>query len=118
MAILVRTRNVAHFPFSVFQDAIGYFIKSHLGYMSHQYHPCHDYLHHPISLLTEEANQLQADLNSARAKLGDAAKIFPMSALIVQVHRLFYPKVRLSTSSRRTVLKKEEIPAMMTRMGK
>jgi hypothetical protein len=63
------------FSFPVFQDASGYFMKSHLGCVSHQYHPRRDYLRNPTSLLTEEDNQLHADLNSARAKIGTAANL-------------------------------------------
>jgi hypothetical protein len=38
-----------------------------------------------------------------------------MSILVIQVHQLFYPRARLLTSSRRTLLQKEEIQAMLMR---
>jgi hypothetical protein len=43
--------------------------------VSHQYHPRQDYLRNPTSLLTEEDNQLHANLNSARAKISTAANL-------------------------------------------
>jgi hypothetical protein len=63
------------FHLSIFRDGSGYFIKSKLGSACHEFHPCRDHLRTSLSLLADEDNQLHADLNSARAKVGTAANL-------------------------------------------
>jgi hypothetical protein len=68
-------KDGGHFSFSlsIFQDENGYYIKSALGSVIHQFHPPRDHLRASTSLLVREEAQLVEDLNSTRAKLGTAA---------------------------------------------
>jgi hypothetical protein len=63
------------FSLSVFYDDRGYFIKPKIGSVYHKYHARRDHVRSPSSLLNQEDNQLQHDLNSARAKTGVAANL-------------------------------------------
>jgi hypothetical protein len=48
-------------------------MKTNQGSVFHQFHSRRDYLRFPTTLLAEQEVQIQADLHSARAKLGTAA---------------------------------------------
>jgi hypothetical protein len=63
------------FSLSVFHDERGYYIKPKLGSIFHKYHARRDHVRSSSSLLNKEDNQLQYDLNSARAKTGVAANL-------------------------------------------
>jgi hypothetical protein len=68
-------RIIVHLFFSVFKDAKGYYIKSPLGSMSHQFHHRHDHLCTFTSLLEDDDDKLLADLNMAQAKIGTAINL-------------------------------------------
>jgi hypothetical protein len=63
------------FTLSVFHDAKGYYIKSSIGSVFHQFHARRDHLRASTSLLAEDEVQILQDLNSARAKTGTAANL-------------------------------------------
>jgi hypothetical protein len=71
------TKNEDHCSFSlaVYQDTSGYYLKTLNCTGFHQYHARRDFIRLPSSLLTEEQCQLQADMNSARAKIGVAVNL-------------------------------------------
>ncbi len=98
------TKNDDSCPFnlSIFKDGDGYFIKSKLGNPCHEYHPRRDHLRTSSSLMLDDETQLQADLNSARAKVGTAANLH-----YVRTARLGTPTV-LSCNQIRAILKKSK----------
>jgi hypothetical protein len=72
---LTKDEDACPFSISVFQDKDGFYIKSKLGSVTHQFHPRRDHLRSPVTLLGKDDTQLQSDLNSARAKVGTAANL-------------------------------------------
>jgi hypothetical protein len=100
---LTKDDDRCPFRFSVFQDNTGYFIKSKLGTKCHQFHPRRDHLRTSTSLLGVDDSQLQADLNSARAKVGTAANLH-----FVRTTRQGTPTV-LSRNQIRHVVKKNPV---------
>jgi hypothetical protein len=72
---ITKSNHRCPFSLAVYQDDSGYFMKSTNCTGVHQFHPHRDHIRTSISLLKEDQIQLQADLNSARAKIGTAANL-------------------------------------------
>jgi hypothetical protein len=72
---LSRDHARCPFGFSLFKDAKGYFIKSHLGSVSHKFHHCCDHLRTSTSLLDAAEAAIVLDLDRARAKLCTAVNL-------------------------------------------